>query len=208
MQTTPSRTANPKATGRKSRASILRVAEKLFAKQGYQATTLRQISAKSGANGALVAYYFGNKEGLWDAVLEEKVAGFNGLLAPMQSKPATLADLQSIVRGLFAFMRKDQCFHMLAQRTLLEDRALKNRIAANLWRPFHDQLAQIIHQISGISLPEAMLRAHVITGQVQKYGNILCFYYDDLPQDPEALLARIEEYVVNDLVPTICGPRH
>jgi AcrR family transcriptional regulator len=210
MQTTPIRASSPKAAGRKSRAAILRVAETLFAKQGYQATTLRQISARSGANGALVAYYFGNKEGLWDAVLEEKVASLDALFAPLQDKthPTSLSDLQEVVRGLFAFVRKDQSFHLLAQRTLLEDRALKNRIAANLWRPFHEQLAHLIHQVSGAAHEEAKLRAHVISAQVQKYGNILCFYYDDLPQDPDTLLARIEEYVVNDLVPTICGPRH
>ncbi|MGE3262375.1 MAG: TetR/AcrR family transcriptional regulator [Bacteriovoracia bacterium] len=200
-----------KSQSRKSRSTILRVAEKLFAKQGFQATTLRQISAKSGANGALVSYYFGGKEGLWDAVLDEKLDSLDELLAPPSKKagPLSLKDVQELVRGLFAFVRNDQSFHLLAQRTLLEEPALKKRITANLWHPFHDRLTALVQRASGyrLSANEARLRAHVISGLVQKYGNLLCFYYDELSvtQEPDEMLAQLEAYVIEGLLPEICS---
>ncbi|MGZ3693475.1 MAG: TetR/AcrR family transcriptional regulator [Bdellovibrionota bacterium] len=200
-----------KSQTRKSRSAILRVAEKLFAKQGFRATTLRQISAKSGANGALVSYYFGGKEGLWEAVLSDKLESLDSLLSPITKKPGlvSLADLQEIMRGLFAYVREDQCFHQLALRTLLEDPALKKRITANLWHPFHERLTSLVHRASAgsFTMDEAELRAHVISGLVQKYGNLLCFYYDDISDsdEPEAVLARLESYVINELLPSICG---
>jgi AcrR family transcriptional regulator len=190
------------------------VAEKLFAKQGFQATTLRQISAKSGANGALVSYYFGGKEGLWDAVLEEKLESLDLLLAPMIKKSGTVSlfELQELMRGLFAYVRNDQSFHRLALRTLLEDPALKKRITANLWHPFHERLTALVRRASAsrFSTKEAELRAHVISGLVQKYGNLLCFYYDDISdqQGPDAVLVRLENYAIEELLPEICGVRH
>lgn len=200
--------AKSATSSRKSRSAILRVAEKLFAKQGFQATTLRQIASKSGANGALVSYYFGNKEGLWDAVLEEKLASLHSLFKPFASSNdrVSLADLQNILRGLFAFVRDDQSFHLLAQRTLLEDSLLKKRITANLWRPFHEELTKLVRRASGnrYSQPEAMLRAHVISGMVQKYGSLLCFFYNDIAGEPDELLAQLENYAVNELLPEIC----
>lgn len=200
-----------KTQSRKSRSAILKVAERLFAQQGFQCTTLRQIAAKSGANGALVSYYFGGKEGLWDAVLEDKLKTLQKILSPMAQKTGkiTLSELQELVRGLFRYVREDQSFHLLAQRTLLEEPAQKKRIAANLWLPFHLQLTELVRRASGgkLSAEEATLRAHVISGLVQKYGNMLCFYYDEISeiQNPDALLASLENYVIESLLPQICA---
>ena len=41
---------------------ILLAAKKLFAKQGFDGTSVRQICEEAGANVALVSYYFGGKE--------------------------------------------------------------------------------------------------------------------------------------------------
>ena len=44
---------------------ILLAAKKLFAKHGYDATSVRQICEEAGANVALVSYYFGGKESVF-----------------------------------------------------------------------------------------------------------------------------------------------
>ncbi|MBV9775007.1 MAG: TetR/AcrR family transcriptional regulator [Gemmatimonadetes bacterium] len=49
--------------------TILDAAEELFAKQGFAATTIKQIGAAAGVNPALTYYYFDNKEKLYRAVL-------------------------------------------------------------------------------------------------------------------------------------------
>ncbi|MGD8191136.1 TetR family transcriptional regulator [Brevibacillus ginsengisoli] len=41
---------------------ILQAAKKLFARQGYEGTTVRQICEAAGVNVALVSYHFGGKE--------------------------------------------------------------------------------------------------------------------------------------------------
>ncbi|HET6230896.1 MAG TPA: helix-turn-helix domain-containing protein, partial [Longimicrobiaceae bacterium] len=48
---------------------ILDAAETLFARQGFTATTIKQIGSAAGVNPALIYYHFGNKEALYRELL-------------------------------------------------------------------------------------------------------------------------------------------
>ena len=50
--------------------SLIAAGEELFSKHGFSGVTLDMVAAESGANKAMVSYYFGSKEGLYDAVIE------------------------------------------------------------------------------------------------------------------------------------------
>lgn len=58
--------------GGEARNRILRAATQLFVKQGFLATTTRQIAARANVNEALIFYYFRGKQNLRWAVLEER----------------------------------------------------------------------------------------------------------------------------------------
>lgn len=49
---------------------ILLAAKKLFARHGFDGTTVRQICEEAGANVALISYYFGGKEKVFHAVFD------------------------------------------------------------------------------------------------------------------------------------------
>lgn len=51
-----------------TRERLLAEAEKVFAARGYEGASVRQITRAAGANVAAVSYYFGGKEGLYQAV--------------------------------------------------------------------------------------------------------------------------------------------
>jgi AcrR family transcriptional regulator len=51
--------------------TILRAAQALFASRGYTTTGVREVAAAAGVNSALVRRYFGSKEGLLRAAVEE-----------------------------------------------------------------------------------------------------------------------------------------
>jgi AcrR family transcriptional regulator len=56
---------------------ILDTAERLFAENGYAATSLRQIIGDAGVNLAAVHYHFGSKDELLDAIVMRKAAPVN-----------------------------------------------------------------------------------------------------------------------------------
>ncbi|MFB9431351.1 TetR/AcrR family transcriptional regulator [Streptoalloteichus tenebrarius] len=75
-----------------TRAALLEAAAALFAEQGYERTTVREVAARAGVNQALLFRYFGSKEELFAEVLaaqnDELLAGPAETLLPR-----VLADL-------------------------------------------------------------------------------------------------------------------
>jgi AcrR family transcriptional regulator len=53
------------------RAKIGTVAEALFAERGFDGTSLREIAERTGVTKALIYHYYENKEGLYQAILED-----------------------------------------------------------------------------------------------------------------------------------------
>ena len=54
-----------------SRDALLRAAGELFDDRGYEATTTREIGERAGVDPALIARYFGGKEGLYLAYVAD-----------------------------------------------------------------------------------------------------------------------------------------
>ena len=52
--------------------AILDAAQKLFAENGFDGTSVRDIAQEAGVNVAMISYYFGSKEKLMEAVFEQK----------------------------------------------------------------------------------------------------------------------------------------
>ncbi|NVN86832.1 MAG: TetR/AcrR family transcriptional regulator [Rhodopseudomonas sp.] len=61
----------PASKSEKSRDTILEAAAKLFRRQGYSATTLRQIAALAEIKAGSIYYYFDSKEAILDEVLHQ-----------------------------------------------------------------------------------------------------------------------------------------
>jgi AcrR family transcriptional regulator len=84
-----------------TRDRILDAAELLFAKQGFAATSLRNITHEAGTNLASVNYHFGSKEALLIAVFERRIDPINQarletldrLEAEAGHRPVALEDL-------------------------------------------------------------------------------------------------------------------
>lgn len=60
-----------------TRDSILDAAERLFARQGHDNTSMRQITSDAGVNLSAVNYHFGSKDGLVRAVFQRRLAALN-----------------------------------------------------------------------------------------------------------------------------------
>jgi len=60
-----------------TRTRILDAAEELFMQHGFEATSMRQLTAKAGANLAAVNYHFGSKDALIAAVFQRRLDAMN-----------------------------------------------------------------------------------------------------------------------------------
>ncbi len=82
-----------------SRTSILDAAELLFARRGFQSTTIKAIAGSAGVNTALLYYYFPDKQGLYQAVLER---AFGGLITEGEDRLAGGLDPEGAIRAFVA----------------------------------------------------------------------------------------------------------
>jgi AcrR family transcriptional regulator len=93
--------------GLEAKNRILEAAEKLFGNRGLHATSLRDITSAAVVNMASIAYYFGSKEALLDAVLERRLGPVYRervqmlALARRQDRSSPL-DLSSLLRVYLA----------------------------------------------------------------------------------------------------------
>jgi AcrR family transcriptional regulator len=53
---------------------IIQSATKLFSTQGFEGTSVREIASDAGVNVAMINYYFGSKEKLFESVVEYRAA--------------------------------------------------------------------------------------------------------------------------------------
>ncbi len=52
----------------------MRVAGKLFAEQGFANVSIRDVCKEAGTTAPMIYYYFGNKRGLFDAVVNRRIS--------------------------------------------------------------------------------------------------------------------------------------
>ncbi|SDU95116.1 DNA-binding transcriptional regulator, AcrR family [Microlunatus sagamiharensis] len=73
----------------RSRKALLEAAQAQFAEHGFAGARVEAIAAKAGVNKQLIAYYFGGKRGLYDAVVERRQA----LVAELDATDTSLGEL-------------------------------------------------------------------------------------------------------------------
>jgi TetR/AcrR family transcriptional regulator, upper aerobic nicotinate degradation pathway regulator len=94
-----------------TRESILRAATKVFAKHGYEGGKVEQISKAARSYDRMIYYYFGSKEGLFIAVIEEAYRRFNEAeagLALDEARPERA--LGDVIRFVWGYYQKNPEF--------------------------------------------------------------------------------------------------
>lgn len=94
--------ARPKTEDPEARAKILAAAERLFAERGLTGVAIRELAAEAGVNGAMIHYYFGNKDGLYDAVLENAASTVRSLIADATGGDASVEQRLTSFVGAYA----------------------------------------------------------------------------------------------------------
>ena len=87
-----------------SRRRLIRAGATLFAKKGYEATSVREIVEKAGFTKPTLYYYFGSKKGLCEAMVKEGLEALRGNLDRALSIAGPLRDrLREVLWAHFQF---------------------------------------------------------------------------------------------------------
>ena len=99
----PARTAGAAgAPADEVRARLLRVAQELFAERGYAAVSVRALARAARVSPAMIAYYFRDKSGLLDAVLDDVFERLIGQLRELADAAPAAGDTPERLIRLYA----------------------------------------------------------------------------------------------------------
>ena len=188
IQTTGRGRQGTQARGEDTRRRILETALDLFAAHGYEGTSTRQIAEGAGVNLPAIQYYFGNKEGLYRAVIEDIVADteqhMSGVLprvrAALDDPAAMQAELAELLcETLEAFITvvtsgpQVDSRRLIFARSEVEETPGLDRLHENGMRQIFNPCLALFARIYGKSDadPEMTMRTMALIGQVVIFCN-------------------------------------
>ena len=177
----------------------------VFAKAGFAAGSVREISRKARVNVASINYYFGSKEGLYREVL---VASHQQVL--QQERPVTLEEWRDAREALgmwiafclrFVLLKRPShpVLGKLMAHEMRQPTAALSELVKLVVRPIFDELQRIVAALGGGSVDKAEIemRAHHIIGMCVHYehsGEVIKRLGFAVPNTEEAI-ARLAQSI-------------
>jgi AcrR family transcriptional regulator len=177
-----------------TRSRVQKVALELFAEQGYEKTSLREIAERLGVTKAALYYHFKSKEDIVHSFTDDYFTEIDALLEWAKDQPRSeesrceiLDRYVGIVLGgseVFRFLEQNRAFVQAMETG-------KDRFAR-----FRDRLDVLVDLLAG---PEAPLRHRVRAASAVLAVGATCMFYLQQVDDPDKLRAIVLE-ITTDLI--------
>lgn len=156
------RTRASRSDGEQSRERLLHAALNLFAHQGFDKTSTREIAEAAGTNLAAIKYYFGDKAGLYRAVFfelqskpEEEIRRYGGEALSLREA------LRGLYLGFLEPLKQGELTTLcmkLHMREMLEPTGLWAEEIDQGIRPMHEALLKVLCRHLGVAQPDDELQ--------------------------------------------------
>ena len=100
---------------------IINAAIELFAEKGFEGSSIRDLATRADVNVAMVNYYFGSKDKLFEAIVEHKATFMRGRLDEIATN-TTLSEIEKIDAIIESYVGKilsQPSFHRVLHQELL-----------------------------------------------------------------------------------------
>jgi AcrR family transcriptional regulator len=136
------------------RAALIEAATTIFAEHGYDAATTRAVAERSGCAEGLIHRYFGGKQGLLIAILEEQAENLEeSFRTGVPDRDSVAEEIDQMLRWALDMMWEKQCFMRVSVSRAAIDPEIGRTITARL----HRERARLI---------AAKLRRHQQAGRI------------------------------------------
>jgi TetR/AcrR family transcriptional regulator, regulator of cefoperazone and chloramphenicol sensitivity len=192
-----------------TRELILNAAGRIFAKNGFHATTVRQITQEAGVNLAAVNYHFHDKQELYVSVLKRAhQAAANTAEADYADTPRQ--QLRTFIRTFLAYLldpKRPEWQGSLIAREMAQPTQALDRLVAESIAPVKRRIVGIVRELLGPDVPETRvnLSCASIIGQCLHYVHCremitrLFPKGSSLPRDIETLSDHVFEFSLGGL---------
>ncbi len=175
------------------RERIMDVALRLFAAQGFAATTTKQIAQHVGITEGLLYYYFPTKVSLLMEVAKRRHTFASGMLTILQNAEGRLAHdvMHEIGAGLVSLIRQEMDF----VRMILSEAQTNDELYAALQEMIEDIVEQLASYLeSRVAAGELRLDMPVQTTAMGFLGAFMLFFITHNRLDLQSWQAQSEAY--------------
>jgi AcrR family transcriptional regulator len=160
-----------------ARARLIEAAMQLFATNGYEGTSVRELATAAGVNVAAVSYHFGSKDALYHECLRACLAPCAEMRGRMQqhldvalgkgSRKASEDALRACIREFLELLMSPATRHsQLVMREQLEGQPRFEPIIREFFQPVGNILGQVVRLLApAISQPDMFMVISGIIGQ-------------------------------------------
>jgi TetR/AcrR family transcriptional regulator, upper aerobic nicotinate degradation pathway regulator len=159
-----------------TRESILKAAIKVFAKSGFDGGRVEQISKAAKSYDRMIYYYFGSKEGLYIAALEEIYRRFNDAESELhldESKPREA--LRAVIRFMWSYYLKHPEFITLLNTENLHRG--KHIAKSPTAKEYSSPAVGVIERVLRTGAVQGLFRADLTARDLYLTIAGLCYFY-------------------------------
>lgn len=155
---------------------LLVAATKLFAEKGYAGVSIRQLAEAAEVNSAMISYYYGDKEGLYEAVLS---ALYVNLLSQFEVVAAQKTSAQEKLRMYAEVIRRTHTQDQpLMARLVLGELSSPTACLELIIRKYTARIVQIISSIIREGIDNGELRQDIDARfAAGAFGGMINFFF-------------------------------
>ena len=163
MPDEPSDSPTKLTKGERTATRILDVAEDLFARQGYEGTSLRQIAQGAGLQEPGLYNHFSSKQGLYEAVLYRALNPMAEAMAEQLNRASGLRDYTDLPSAVTDLLLEHPQMASLFQQALQGDpESLGNKLVQGWLDTLFDQGMRSVADMGGVDSERETLALNVI----------------------------------------------
>ena len=159
-----------------TRDSILRAATKVFAKHGFAGGRVEQISKAAKSYDRMIYYYFGSKEGLFIAVIEEMYRRFNEAESKLVLDEAQPVEaLRAVIRFMWGYYQRNPEFiTLLNTENLHRGQHISKSLRA---REYSSPAVDVLGRVLASGAQQALFRSDVAARDVYLMIAAMGYFY-------------------------------
>ena len=182
------------------REHIMDVAEKLFAENGYDATSTRKIASVGKVNSAMIAYYFGSKEELYKSIILRRIISLKSDKNITENKATKVLDKIRYIGELYVeIFFNNRTFHKIMFREMgMTRKSEVMTIVKDRWRNNFSLIIELIEKgikkkeikkvdpelfvMTLMSVPRTYVLSEALVADIMKTKNIDAVYSKEMKE--------------------------
>ena len=181
---------------------ILLVAEQLFAEEGFDGTSVREIAKIANINVAMISYYFGSKEKLLEALVLYRISGMQLQLESLSTEDISpIEKIEKLIQFYINRINSNRCMYQILH---FEVSTKKREINLDAFTQVKKNNLKLVENIivdgqqkglfkSNINIP---LVPTIIIGSLTHFHTNKHYYEDILELNTDE---KYENYISNEL---------